>query len=503
MTFELPPGAERPLGSPKASFDGAPAAGGFLRRLRERLGDVSAPKTGRGRLLVGALLAIGVAVVLVWGTKGKGGTISYRTAEVARRPIASVVSASGTLRPEIQVLVVAQAPGQVTDVLAGYDSRVKAGDVLARLNSAMAEARVQGATADLDAARTAMQIAHGQTARALLDVDAARANVVSGKADVDRAGLTVGDATTDLQRKQELARTGDAAKVETERAKSAYSQAGAGLTSAKARQSALVAAVASAEAAAAVAQAQEKNAEASVVSHEAVLRQWQIDLDQTYIRAPIDGIVTDRNVVVGQTVAAGAGAPAMFAVANDLHRLDVHASIDEADIGRVSVGQEAVFSFDAFPGQQFAGKVVEIHKTPQIAQNLVSYDVVLDVANDELKLLPGMTANVAIIAARRDSALVVPNAALRFRPPGAGAGAGAGAAAPAEAIPADASQAAGEPGTVWVFGSHDQPKAVAVRTGISDGTQTEITAGNLTEGEKVLVGVKAAGETASVGPLKF
>ncbi len=424
----------------------------------------------------------------------KGPTISYLTAEVTKGPIANVVSASGTLRPENQVPVVAQAPGQIAEVLADYDTQVKAGDVLARLNPDVAEAHVQMATADLDAARSATEIARAQTQRALRDMDTTRANLASAKADVDRAALSLGDAHTDLQRKQELMRTGDAAKIETDRAKSAYSQAGDGLTAAKARETAASAALASAEAAATVAQAQEKNAQAALASREAALRQWQIDLDQTFIRSPIDGIVIDRNAVVGQTVAAGAGAPPMFSIANDLRRLEVHASIDEADIGRVKVGQKARFAFDAFPGQQFDGKVVEVRKTPQVVQNVVSYDVVLSVANDDLKLLPGMTADVRIVAGERDNVLRVPNAALRYRP----------AEASAEPAPADANGAPGEPAIVWRLGHDDQPQAVRIHTGLSDETETEITAGDLVAGEKIIVGsVKASGDRPSVGPLKF
>lgn len=446
------------------------------------------------RRLIAAVLVLGVLAAIVYVLSGHRTTsLTYRTAEVTKGAIASVISASGTLRPETQVSVVAQAPGQIAAVMVDFNSAVKAGDVLARLKSDVTEARLQIANADVEVARGAVDVARGGLQRAMRDVDSARANAVSAKADVGRADLSVGDANSDLKRKQELTRTGDVAKVEAERAKTAYSQAGVDLNSAKAHQTAAVAALASAEAAVTVADAQEKNAVASLAARQAALRQAQLDFEQTFIRAPIDGVVIDRNAIVGQAIGAGAGSPPMFIIANDLRQLEVHASIDEADIGRVTVGQAAKFGFDAFPGRQFAGKVVEIRKTPQVVQNVVSYDVVLSVANEDLKLLPGMTADVRIIAGARENVLKVPNAALRFHP--------AGTAEPAKgasgAQPADAS-------TVWRLGSDGQPKPVAVYAGLSDGIETEVTSGDLSAGEKMIVGsTRVTTERASVGPLKF
>lgn len=434
--------------------------------------------------LVAIVVAVGLARhFLISSANSK---IFYHTAEVSRGSISATISASGTVRPQAQVSIVAQTPGQVADVLVDFNAHVKAGDVLARLKSDVAEARLQMANADLDVARGSLDVARETTVRAQRDVDNARANVVSARADVDRAGLSLGDANTDLKRKQELARTGDAARVETERAKTAASQAGAGVTSAKAHQTAAAAALASAEAAAQVAQAQEKNAAATLASREAAVRQSQLDVEQTSIRTPIDGVVIDRNAVVGQAVAAGAGAPPMFTIANDLSEMEVHASIDEADIGRVSVGQPARFGFDAFPGQQFVGKVVEIRKTPQVVQNVVSYDVVLSVTNEGQKLLPGMTADVRIVAGERKDVLTVPNAALRFRPP------------------ADSAAEAANGPVVWHLQS-GRAEPVKVTIGLSDGVETEITSGDISAGEKIIVGSGKVknDDRASVGPLKF
>lgn len=479
--------ADLRIGAGEGQSSGSSGAAPSRLSLRARICSGLAFCRRSPRLLIVSLL---LAVILI-GTgrhflAGSEPTLSYRTADVSRGSITSVISASGTLKPETQISVVAQAPGQIVEVLADFNTHVKAGDVLARLRSDVAEARLQIAKADLDVARGSLEVARGGTQRALRDVDNARANTASAKADVERANLSLGDANTDFKRKQELARTGDAAKVETERAKSAASQADAGLTSAKARQTASTAAVASAEAAAAVAQAQEKNALATLTSREAAVRQAQLDVDQTYIRAPIDGVVIDRSAVVGQSVAAGAGAPPMFTIANSLGEMEVHASIDEADIGRVGVGQEARLGFDAFPGRSFQGKVTEIRKTPQVVQGVVSYDVVLSVGNDDEVLLPGMTADVRIIAGERNDVLRVPNAALRFRPP-------AGSGVQATDVP-----------TVWrLHGGHLQP--VTVQTGLSDGVETEIVSGDISAGGKVVVASvhSSGGQSASVGPLRF
>jgi HlyD family secretion protein len=247
-----------------------------------------------------------------------------------------------------------------------------------------------------------------------------------------------------------------------------------------------------------VAQAQLDAARANLRQKEAALAQAQIDLDRTLIRAPVDGVVVSRNVDVGQTVAASLQAPVLFTIAQDLSQMEVDTSVDEADVGRLRLGQRAAFTVDSFPTQTFSGEVNQIRKAPQIVQNVVTYTVVIHVGNPEQKLLPGMTANVRIIIDSKPSALKVPNAALRFRPPGVEAeGAGGARPGPPRAergVPSAGRQGArgdgGAKGRVWVLGPDSKPRSLDLTLGVTDGTSTEILAGDLTEGMEILIGLR-------------
>jgi HlyD family secretion protein len=245
-----------------------------------------------------------------------------------------------------------------------------------------------------------------------------------------------------------------------------------------------------------VVEAQLQSAEAQVVQNEAELRQAQVDLEHTIIRAPVDGVVVSRTVDVGQTVAASLQAPTLFTIAQDLAKMQVDVSVDEADVGRIRVGLRAAFTVDSFPGRTFIGQVMQIRKAAQVVQNVVTYTVVVSAANPELTLLPGMTANVRIVTDRKEDVLKVANAALRFRPPGveaerparSGPGAGRGAA-PGEGVP----------GRVWVVGPDGQPKPLALRLGISDGSFTEVVSGDLADKQEVIVGL-APGQSRPATP---
>jgi HlyD family secretion protein len=238
-----------------------------------------------------------------------------------------------------------------------------------------------------------------------------------------------------------------------------------------------------------------KNAQAQVVQTQAALRQAQVDLDRTFIRAPVDGTVVGRSVDVGQTVAASLQAPTLFTIAQDLRQMQVDTNVDEADVGRVKLGQTAIFTVDSFPGRTFSGEVVQIRKAPLVVQNVVTYDVVVTAANPEQRLLPGMTANVRIIIQQKDNVLQVPNAALRFRPPGT---------EPPERERTGRPISPGRGGTaggrVWVVGTNGAPTAVPVQLGIGDGTFTEVLKGDLAEGQPVIVGLVTPGERPAGAP---
>jgi HlyD family secretion protein len=212
----------------------------------------------------------------------------------------------------------------------------------------------------------------------------------------------------------------------------------------------------------------------------AELDQARIDLARTVISAPIDGVVIGRDVDRGQTVAASLEAPTLFTIARDLRQMEVHANIDEADIGRIRLDQRASFTVDAYPGRTFAGRVAQIRKAPQLTQNVVTYIVVLSTQNTDLALLPGMTAVVSITVEEAKGVLKIPNAALRFGPPGA---TGANAASSGVAL------GGGQAGVVWVPGVGARPHPVQVTLGRSNESATELVDSPLLAGERVIVGM--------------
>jgi len=250
--------------------------------------------------------------------------------------------------------------------------------------------------------------------------------------------------------------------------------------------------------AASQAEAQVKSAEAQIVQAKAQLEQAQVNLNHTIITAPIDGIVVARSVDVGQTVAASMQAPTLYVIAGDLTRMQVLASVDESDIGRVQQGQPVSFTVDAYPGETFTGTVSQVRLQPTVEQNVVSYTTVIDVPNRSMKLKPGMTASVSIEIARADDVLRVPSAALRFRPASDGTRSGAPRDANAAARQARAPRD-GNTRRVWVFADGAiQPHRV--EAGLSNGTMTAITGGDLAEGAEVVTSSGDAAQRASASP---
>jgi HlyD family secretion protein len=220
----------------------------------------------------------------------------------------------------------------------------------------------------------------------------------------------------------------------------------------------------------------------------AALRVAETNLRYTTIRSPVNGTVISRNVDVGQTVAASLQAPTLFTIAKNLAEMQVDSNVSEADVGRIAVGQDATFTVDAYPERIFRGKVSEIRNAPIIVQNVVTYDVVILVENKDLKLKPGMTANVSVMIAHRDGALKIPNAALRFRLESAKSESGkSGPPQKAGERVKSAEGDQGRPGRVWVLSPEGKPAPVSVTLGITDGTFSEVVAGNLREGAEVII----------------
>jgi HlyD family secretion protein len=434
--------------------------------------------------MAGIVVAAGVIMGGYLYTQGIGARPTFRTATVTRGPLTAAVSATGTLNAVVTVLVGSQISGQVKELQADFNSQVKKGQVIARIDPETFEAKVHQARAQVEAAQASVLNQQALVEKTRADVENSRAALAAARAQTAKAQVTVVDSRRTLGRNRDLRQRGLIAQADEDTAQAAYDSAVAQIEASKAQEEAQLSSVRAAEAQLRVSEAMLKNAEAQVAQNQAALRQAQADLDRTYIRAPVDGIVVGRSVDVGQTVAASLQAPTLFTIAQDLRNMQVDTNVDEADVGRVRVGQTATFTVDSFPGRTFSGEVVQIRKAPLVVQNVVTYDVVVTANNPEQRLLPGMTANVRIIIQQKDDVLQVPNAALRFRPagvesperergarPGPGGGRGGGPA-----------------GRVWVVGPDGKPAAIALQLGIGDGTFTEVVKGEIKEGQPVIVG---------------
>ncbi|HXX65919.1 MAG TPA: efflux RND transporter periplasmic adaptor subunit [Polyangiaceae bacterium] len=287
--------------------------------------------------------------------------VTYQTAEVTRRRVIGKVTATGTLLATVTVQVGSQVSGNIQKLLADYNSTVKKGQLIAKINPLLFEAAVEQGKANYASAKAAL---------------------VSAKAQAELAGKQ-------LAREQALEKDNLAAKQDVDTA-----QSNADVTT-----------------------AQVQVATAALAQSEAQLHQAETNLSFTNIVSPIDGTVISRSVDVGQTVAASLQAPTLFTIAEDLRKMQVNTNVSEGDVGRVEEGMAATFTVDAFPGQRFRGRVSQIRNAATTVQNVVTYDAVIDVDNSDLRLRPGMTANVTIVYADHRDVLAVPNAALRFRPP--------------------------------------------------------------------------------------
>ncbi len=414
--------------------------------------------------------------------------VQYRTVPVARGVIDSSISATGNPNAVVTVQVGSQVSGNIMALYADFNSKVKAGQLIARIDPQIFQARVDAAQAAVGSARAAFYNAQANIQKSLADIANAQANVLVAQDNTQKAHVAVVDAQSKLARRVQLANEGVLSKEDLETAQATYDEAVSAERAARGQGDAAQSALGASKAEQQIAQTQEAAAQAQLKQAEASLAQSQIDLDHTYIKAPVDGTVVSRQVNVGQTVAASLAAPTLFDIAQDLTKMQVDTNVDEADVGRVQVGQKATFTVDAYPNRVFHGVVTAVRQAPINVQNVVTYDVVIGVSNDDLKLFPGMTANVKILVDHRDSVLKIPNAALRYRPAASSAG--------------NASQktrGAASSQTVSVLGQDGKAQPVQVQLGIGDGTWTEVRSGDLKEGQAVIIGALASGETSASG----
>jgi HlyD family secretion protein len=394
--------------------------------------------------------------------------------------VSTTLSATGSLKALVTVQVGSQLSGQIAHLLVDFNDEVREGQPLAKLDSRTFQSEVSEAEAALEVARAQVLTQRATLHTAAADLAARRGGLKGAEARVESARAQLVETDRDLRRKQVLAGTQTLAPAHVDRATTANQSAAAGLRAAEAEVEVAKEAVVAAEAGQLMADANLLHAEATEKQKAAELEQARIDLARTVISAPIDGVVIGRDVDRGQTVAASLEAPRLFTIARDLRQMEVHANVDEADIGRIRLGQAASFTVDAYPNRSFAGLVSEIRKSPELVQNVVTYIVVLSTRNADRALLPGMTAVIRITVDEAKDVLKIPNAALRFRPPGAN---GANAASAGEARGVRRGEA------VWVLGKDERAIPIPVAVGRSDESATELIEGALRPGQPVIVGM--------------
>jgi HlyD family secretion protein len=365
------------------------------------------------KILIVSAVVVGLAIAAFLIFRSNGNQPKFRFDKVTKGDVEMAVTATGTVNPVTTVLVGTQVSGTIKNIYVDFNSPVKKGQLIAQIDPALFEAQV----------------------------NQARANLLSAKANLEKAKASEVDAKRTMERNKELVSKNLIAQSDFDTAETNYETASASVSA----------------------------AQAQVKQNEAALTSAETNLFYTRIVSPVDGIVVSRNVDVGQTVAASFQTPTLFSIAQDLTKMQIDTSVAEADIGNVKVGQDVEFTVDAYPDITFKGKVWQVRNAPISVQNVVTYDVVIKVNNPELKLKPGMTANVSIIIAIKKDVLRIPNAALRFRPSEKGK------------ISAQQKGSA-----VWILGQ-GKPKRIPITVGISDGSYTELVSDRLTEGQELIV----------------
>src|SRR6266568_1907857 len=497
---------------------------------------------------VAGFAVVAAAAFYFWG--GQTSAAQYLTAKVERGNLRNTVTATGTLQAVTTVQVGSQASGTISSLSADYNSVVKKGQVIAQLDPAVSKAQVDQARANLQQAQAGLQQARAAVTNSRAGVSDAQARAQAAVSTTQnnqagvagaRANLAVlkaqqDDALNYLKQQESLLKSGvipqrdlDVARTAYQTAQAKYDQGTAQLNQAIVNeQMAAGSGVAQSQAQVQQSQAQVQAAEAQVQQAAAALQLAEVNLAHTTITSPIDGIVVSRDVSVGQTVAASLSAPTLFTIANDLTKMQVIANIDQADIGLVENAKAVKFSVDAFPGKDFDGKIEQMRLNPQNVQNVVTYNVVIDVDNPDQKLKPGMTANLTITIDERNNVLKVPNAALRFTPQDAtaqrtgsgnsngqgrrqsganGSGNGRPEGAPGSGsgndvqfAPPTAPVLAGQTRIIWVADQNGTPQRRRIKVGLSDGVSTEVVEGNLQEGEMVITGQTLSGAAKSTTP---
>jgi HlyD family secretion protein len=391
------------------------------------------------KYLIAAVVVIVLAAAGFYAVKSRKAEVTYKSVKVERGTVVATVAATGNLSAVTTVQVGTQVSGTIQRLYVDYNSRVKKGQTIAEIDPSLFNAAVEQS----------------------------QGNALSAEANLLKAKVALTDAERTWQRNKKLLADGIISQGDYDTAETAWQSAKSSL----------------------------KAAEGGVAQTRGALLQAKTNLRYSIIRSPVDGVVISRAIDVGQTVAASFQTPTLFTIAQDLTKMQIEVSVDEADISRIALGQSATFTVDAYPEQKFTGKVVQIRSAPVINQNVVTYVVVVNVDNSELKLKPGMTANVSIQVAKKDDVLKISPAALRFKPKGVESKSAAGKEKPAGPAAAGKTGREGggrsgerKGGGQQVFVLKDgKPVAVPIKTGIASSSSMELVEGELKEGDDVII----------------
>jgi HlyD family secretion protein len=396
-------------------------------------------RKGRYWLVAGVLAALLMLGAAAWLTFGTGAAVRYTTAPVSRGPITRTVTATGTVNPELTIIVGTYVSGVIQSLHCDYNTEVKEGQICAKIDPRPYQTVVDQNKANLAVARAQLE--------------------------KDRASLAYAKIT--YERQLRLVKSSAVSQDAVDNAKNAYDQA----------------------------VAQIAFDDATLQQRQAALDAAQVNLDYTNIVSPVKGTVVSRNVTQGQTVAASFQTPTLFLIATDLTRMQVDTNVSESDIGGIELGDKATFAVDAFPKRTFEGKVTQVRQSPQTVQNVVTYDVVVGVDNSDLALKPGMTAATRVIIDERKDVVRVPVQALRYVP-AAAAGSAEGGAPRASSVGADDDGHA----RIWLL-RNGRPVAAAVTVGLDDDNFAEIVEGEVKPGDRVVIGEQRANAGQSRVPV--
>jgi HlyD family secretion protein len=404
-----------------------------------------------------------------WRSDSKPDEQKYVVAPVDRGNIVSSVSASGALTAVATILVASQVSGQISRIIADYNTEVQKGDVIAEIDPTSFQISVEQAQAELLVAEASVLIQERLRIKATAEFNSAKSVIQTARYAAEQERIAVAEARRDVERKRTLAIGGNVSQVDLVKVQAAVERAIQSLMAAEANSEAKAALAQAAEAHLYSVEAQILHAKAVVLQKESTLKAAKTELERTKIRSPTNGVIIGRTIEEGQQVTVTLQAQTLFTVAQDLTEMQIKISVDEADIGRILEGQQVIYTVDSYPGREFRGEVKQIRKDAQPVQNVVTYVVVASAPNPGKILIPGMTANARIIIDSRRDVVKVPVAALRFMP---------------------SKEASTKESHVWVLGNDRRPKAVPVKVGLSDGKMVEVA--SETPLEQVITGIDAS-----------